>query len=154
MDAGVVVRALQAALVAQNGAGGTFEGAVIERDEFVNDDPDQARVAWLGIYRRSVRYEPLTLASGYAGRYDASPIKLFVVLQVTDYDSGAACADRMETHIRNLITLLLGNDSLSGTIERIMSVEIEYAYDPKSDKDRGVYMQSAYITLELEVANE
>ena len=149
MDIGTVTRALTAAIIAD----GDFAGAVVERDEFVNEDPDQARVAWIGVYRRAVSYSPLTLASGYAGRYDLSPLRLFVVIQCADYDSGAACADRLETHIKNFIDLLLANDSITSTVERIAKVDIKYGYNPQS-RDGEVYFQSAYITLELETANE
>lgn len=149
MDIGTVTRALAAAIVADS----DFAGVVVEREEFVNEDADAAAAGWIGIYRRGVTYNPLTLAAGYAGRYDLSPLQLFVVLQVTDYDSGAACADRLETHIKNFIDLLLANDSITNTVERISRFDIEYGYDPKSRKG-AVYMQSAYITLDLETANE
>ena len=149
MDIGTVTRALAAAIIAD----GDFAGAVVERDEFVNEDPDQARVAWIGVYRRAVSYSPLTLASGYAGRYDLSPLRLFVVIQCADYDSGAACADRLETHIKNFIDLLLANDSISSTVDRIQRLDIEYGYDPKSKRGE-LYMQTAFITLDLETANE
>lgn len=148
MDISQVTQALQAAIVAD----GNFAGVVVERDEFVNEDSDQARVGWIGIYRRAVTYEPLTLAAGYVGRYDLNPLRLFIVIQTVDSDSGAACADRLETHIKNFVSLLLANDSISQTIERIQRLDIEYGYDPRSAKGE-LYMQSAYITLDLEVAN-
>lgn len=149
MDIGTVTRALVTAIQAD----ADFDGAVVERDEFVNEDSDQARVAWIGIYRRSVAYEPLTLAAGYAGRYDLNPLKLFIVIQTVDSDSGAACADRLEAHIKNFIDLLLANDSITNTVERIARFEVEYGYDPRSKRGE-LYMQTAYITLDLEVANE
>lgn len=149
MDISQVTQALQAAILADN----DFAGAVVERDEFVNEDSDQARVTWIGIYRRSVAYNPLTLASGFAGRYDLNPLKLFIVIQTVDYDSGAACADRLEAHIKNFIDLLLANDSITNTVERIQALDVEYGYDPRSKRGE-LYMQTAYITLDLEVANE
>lgn len=150
MDVGTVVRALEAAILADS----DFSGVVVERDEFVNDDPDKAHKGWVGIYRRSSRYAPLTLAAGDARRYDVSPIKLLLVWQVVDNDSGAACADRMETHHKNFMDLLLANDSITGTVDHVLSVEVEYGYDPRSDAEKGVYMQTAFMTLELEVQNE
>ena len=149
MDIGTVTRALATAITADS----DFNGVVVERDEFVNEDPDQAAAGWIGIYRDSVSYNPLTLAAGYAGRYDLSPLRLFLVFQVADFDSGAACADRLETHIKNFIDLLLANDSITSTVERIAKVDIKYGYNPQS-RDGEVYFQSAYITLELETANE
>lgn len=150
MDVGTIVRALKTAIEGDS----DFAGVVVECDEFVNDDQDKAVKAWVGIYRRGARYQPLTLAAGDARRYDVSPIKLLLVWQVVDMDSGAACADRMETHHKNFVDLLLSNDSISGTIDHILSIEVEYGYDPRSDKEKGVYMQTAYMTLELEAQNE
>lgn len=152
MDISSVTQAIATLITAQTGAGQNFEGVVVERDEFVNEDPDQAAGGWIGIYRRAVTYSPLTLAAGYAGRYDLSPLRLFIVLQRADMDSGAACADKLEALVKNFIDLLLANDSLSNTIERIARLDIEYGYDPKSRKGE-LYVQSAYMTLDLEVAN-
>lgn len=148
MDISTVTQALMAAIVADS----DFQGVVVERDEFVNQDADQARVGWIGIYRQSVEYEPLTLAAGRPERYDANPIKLLLVVQTWDSDSGAACADRLEAHIKNLFDLLLNNDSISSTIDRIQRMRIDYGYEPKSERGK-LYFQSAYITLELETAN-
>lgn len=148
MDAGTAARALEAAILAD----ADFAGSVVERDEFVNEDQDRAAVLWVGIYRKGVTYLPLTLAAGADQRYDVSPLQLFVVLQTVDYDSGEACGDKMEAHIKNFIDLLLGNDSLTGTVEQIKKIDIEYGYDPRSKKGE-LYWQTAYITLDLEVAN-
>lgn len=147
MDISQLTIALKAAIEADT----DFAGAVVERDEFVNDDPDRAQRLWVGIYRVGVSYNPMTLAAGYAGRYHLDPIQLMVIFQVMDAVA-AKCADRLEAHIKNFIDLLLGNDSISGTIDHIKKFDIKYGYEPRSKKGR-LYMQSAFITLELEVAN-
>lgn len=129
-----------------------FDGVIVERDEFVNDDPDQARIGWIGIYRNRVKYNPDSLGAAYIGRYHLNPITLTLIIQVTDYDSGEACADRLEALIASVISLLLTNDSISGLIDYASRMEVSYAYDPRSDKGK-LYMQTAIMEIDLEVAN-
>ena len=83
------------------------------------------------------------------------PVELFV-----EIDLSHALARTLRsllsrgTHVTVLLaTLLLNNDSISNTVERISRLDIEYGYNPQSTKG-SVYMQTAYITLDLETANE
>ena len=145
---GTVSVALQAALKGH----ASLPGAVVERDEFVNVEPNLAAAGWIGIYKIEAVYDPLTLASGYAGRYNVTP-KLMLVLQRTA-PTGAQCSDALEAMIAIIIGILIGGQAdVGGTVEQIKSMRIGYEYDPRSNKEEGVYFQSAYMLLELEVAN-
>jgi hypothetical protein len=77
---------------------------------------------------------------------------LILVIQVADADSGAACNDRLETLIGKVISLLLTNDSLSGLIEQVKSMDVSYQYNPQSEQGR-LYLQTAFMRVELETQN-
>jgi hypothetical protein len=143
-----ITSALEAAIRADT----DFNGFAVESHELVNEDPDIAVPGWIGIYHRQADYNPLTLAAAYAGRYDVAP-SLVIVLQRASYESGKTCHIALETDIKNLIDLLLANDSITSTVEHIKKLSIAYEYDPRSKKGGAPFFQKAFMALDLEVAN-
>lgn len=128
-----------------------FDGVVIERSEFVNDDADKGVKGWIGVYKRRNLMTPETMAAGDDRRFDAN-INLVLVIQRCGA-TGAQCEDALEELVAKVFDFLLDNDSIGGLIEQVKSADIAYSYDPRSKKADNLFMQTAVMLVELEVAN-
>jgi len=148
MDTSTVTEQLRALMVADTAR---FDGVTIERSEFVNDDADRTVKGWIGIYKQRVRYTPETMAAGDARRFDTN-INLLLVIQRCA-STGALCEVALEELVDKVFDFLLDNDSIGGLVEQVKSADIAYSYDPRSKKADNLFMQTAVMLVELEVAN-
>ena len=123
-----------------------FTTFTIERSEFVNENPSLC--PWLGIYRGDITYDPETLGLGddaWEGR-----MVLRLVAQATNFNSGAEAEDQLEDYVNKIITKMLGDTTLAGTIDMITGIKVSYSYI--AEEEETIYFQAAIIELTLEVS--
>ena len=122
-------------------------GYMIERNEPENTDPNRARqqgTGWIGIYSGNVNGSAYTI-----GR---TPYKKIIqpkiVVQVVSMQSGEDAEDKLEKSIYDILTLVLGNKSISGTVYMINSYTVD---EPKRSFDEDFYFYKRTIQFECEV---
>lgn len=121
---------------------------VIERSEFINEDPGRAVNGWIGIYRRSVDYEPRNLGVP-PNNYEAD-LDFMLVVQRTSMQSGADCEDKLEESIKDVLDRMVQIPKTY--IDHFLDVTIEYTY-LEADR-KTMYFQGALITFTAEVSFE
>ncbi len=123
-------------------------GFKIERSEFLNEDPGKAATGWIGIYRRSVDYDPRNLGTApnnYEGTLD-----FMVIVQRTSMLSGADCEDKLEESIKYVLDRMVQIPKTY--IDHFSDIAIEYTY---LETDRAtMYFQGALINFTAEVSFE
>lgn len=144
MDTNSITSALKTALSSN------LTGVIVERDEFVNDDPDKAVHGWVGVYDRTMQYDPLTLARNYAGRYNGTSGVLLVAQRVS-YKSGEDAGVLINDLVADIVNVLIGT-SLDTVVDHVKSINVAHEYNPRSEAGR-VYFRVAYIEVEMEVQN-
>ena len=123
-------------------------GFVIERSEFINEDPGQAANGWIGIYRRSVDYDPRNL--GIAPNNYMGTVDFMVVVQKTSMLSGADAEDELEGSVKNVLdrVVQLPKDH----VDHFSDITVDYTY-LETDR-KTMYFQGALITFTAEVSFE
>jgi len=121
---------------------------VIERSEFVNEDPGQAANGWIGIYRRSVDYDPRNLGI-VPNNYEAD-LTFMIIVQRTSVDSGADAEDQLEGSVKAVLDRVV--QLPKDFIEHFSDIIVDYTY-LESDR-KTMYFQGALITFTAEVSNE
>ncbi len=123
-----------------------YNGFVVERSEYVNENPQLA--PWIGIYRGAINYSPETLGMGedqWTGVMD-----LRLVVQAANMASGAAVEDELEGYVRQVIATIFNDTTLRGTIDMINRVNVTYSYI--AEEEETMFFQAALIELTLEVS--
>ncbi len=119
----------------------------VVRSEFVNEDAGKAATGWIGIYRRSVDYEP-----GHLGRppnnYDAELI-FDLIVQRTSMGSGAEAEDLLEESVKAVLDRVV---QIPEPIKHFSNIVVEYTY-LETDR-KTMYFQGALITFTAEVTDE
>ena len=125
-----------------------LDGALIERSEFVNEDAGRARNGWIGLYRRSIDYDPRNLGVP-PNNYEAD-ITFMVFAQMARLASGADCEDALEDFIKKICDRVV---QIPRTyLEHFLNISIEYTY--LEDDRKTMYFQGALIMFEAEVSFE
>lgn len=120
----------------------------ISRGEFVNEDAGQALNGWIGIYRRSVDYDPRNLGVP-PNNYDAD-LSFVVVVQRSHLGSGEECEDLLEESVKTVLDRLV---QIPRTyIDHFSDIVVEYTY---IETDRTtMYFQGALIAVTAHVSVE
>lgn len=117
-----------------------LDAATIERDAELNEIPGLC--PWIGIYRMGVTYPSrvLGLGSGFRGQR----IELAVFVQQSDATSGEECGERLEALIVDVISVLLSDPTLGGSVDTIDNFEVRYLDYARDDAG---YFQTAAVYL-------
>jgi len=125
-----------------------LDGFRICRGEFVNEDAGQAMNGWIGLYRRSVDYEPRNLGitpNNYMGE-----LTFDVVVQKTSLKSGADAEDTLEESVKAVLDRLV--QVPKDYIDHFSALNVEYTY---IETDRTtMYFQGALIEATAAVSFE
>lgn len=115
-------------------------GVLIERSGEIQKVPTVS--GWVGIYRDSVSYPPRTLGLGTG--YRNQLIRLFLLLHESDPTSGEECEDRLESLLQRVVSALLSNESLKGTVDTLDEFSVvQQSYD----KQDNMFFQYARINF-------
>lgn len=117
--------------------------STITRSETVNNDPNQATKGWVGIYRSGIKYDPRSLGRG--GHNYRGELTIFLVCQKTSIDSGADAEEELEELIVNVLSVILDNPEIRGSIGMLNAFEVVYSYN--RTKEKTAYFQEAVIKL-------
>jgi hypothetical protein len=123
-----------------------LDGFIVERSEFVNEDPGRAANGWIGIYRRSVDYDPRNLGvtpNNYHGTLD-----FMVVVQRTSMKSGADAEDALEESVLHVLERVV--QIPRDYVDHFSDILVDYTY-LESDRTT-MYFQGALITFTAEVS--
>lgn len=125
-----------------------LDGATVERSEFVNEDAGRAVNGWIGIYRRSVDYDPRNLGVA-PNNYDGT-IEFTLVVQRTSMASGQDCEDVLEETVKAVLDRVVQIPKTY--IDHFSDIQIDYTY-LETDR-KTMYFQGALITFTAEVSFE
>ena len=119
----------------------------VVRGEFVNEDPGKAATGWIGIYRRSVDYDPRNLGRP-PNNYDAELV-FDLVVQRTSMSSGAESEDLLEESVKAVLDRVV---QIPEPIKHFSNITVEYTY-LETDR-KTMYFQGALITFTADVTTE
>lgn len=120
----------------------------ISRGEPVNENPSAAVDGWVGLYRRTIDYDPKNLGvppNNYEGDFAFA-----VVVQRTNLESGAKAEDDLEESIRLVLRRIITVPRTH--IDTFTDIAIEYTYIEASKAT--MYFQGALITLTARVSED
>ena len=123
-----------------------FSSFVIERSEFVNDNPN--RCPWIGVYRGDMTYDPETLGDG--ADYWTGIMTLRFVVQAANMASGAGAEDDLEGYVETVISKMIEDTTIRSTVDMINSIKVSYSY--VAEDEETIYFQAAIIEMTLEVS--
>jgi len=111
---------------------------IVERAEPINAVP--GRCPWVGIYRQSVRAVPRTL--GLSSGYRRQEVSLALVMTESSSQSGELCEEKLEELVQNVLSAVLSDESLLGTVDSLGDVHTIYR---DYRKEGNSYFQEAVI---------
>ena len=125
-----------------------LDGVVIERSEFVNEDPGRAANGWLGIYRRGVNYDPRNL--GVPPNDYKAELSFIVLIQRAVMSSGADSEDALEGDVKKVLDRLV---QIPRTyVDHFSDIRVEYTYQ---NTDRTtMYFQGALVSVTAQISFE
>lgn len=115
------------------------EGVRVERSEEWDTQPETK--GWVGVYRESQRFPPRVLGMGSGFREQR--VGLVALIRESNHASGADCEDALELLLQRVVSVLLSDPTLRGTVHNLAD-EFEVRYD-KYDKVGGVFVQTAAL---------
>lgn len=123
-----------------------FSDYIIERSEYVNENPRQC--PWLGIYRGSIEYLPDTLGGGI----DAweGILTITFIVQQANYESGEKAEDALEDSVEAVISKIFSDTTISDTVDMVKAINVTYSY--VAEDEETLYFQAAIIEMTLEVS--
>jgi hypothetical protein len=125
-----------------------MQNYIISRSEFVNEDAGQAVNGWVGVYRRSVDYDPRNLGVP-PNNYDAD-LSFSVVVQRSHLGSGEECADLLEKSVKTVLDRMVQIDRTY--IDHFSDIRVEYTY-LETDR-KTMYFQGALLNVTAHVSVE
>jgi hypothetical protein len=128
--------------------GQDLAGFRISRGEFINEDAGQAVNGWLGIYRRSVNYDPRNL--GISPNNYHGELVFDIILQRTSLSSGQDCEDILEESVKSVLDRLVQIPRTH--IDHFSDITVEYTY-LETDR-KTMYFQGALIEVTAEISFE
>lgn len=120
----------------------------VSRGEFVNEDPSLAVNGWLGMYRRSVDYDPRNLGvppNNYEGDF-----VFMVLVQRTSFKSGQACEDALEGMVKNVLDRVV--QVPRNYIDHFSDIVVDYTYIETDRKT--MHFQGALLTFTTRISIE
>lgn len=111
----------------------------VERSEDKNLSPDDC--PWIGVYRLGVKYPQRTLTS--AAGYRQQRVQLLLLVQHANATSGAACEDELEELLTTVLSALLSDTTLGGTVQFLD--EFNVSYTSYMQATSGSFLQTAAI---------
>ena len=125
-----------------------LDGARVSRSEFVNEDASLARSGWIGLYRRSVDYDPRNLGVP-PNNYEGSLI-FNIIVQKTHLRSGEQAEDSLEDMVKKVLDRIVQVPRTY--VDTFTDITVDYTY---IETDRTtMYFQAALITLEARFSIE
>lgn len=118
-----------------------LEQVTIERAEEVNKEPKVD--GWVGIYRVRIRYPTKAIGAGVPRE---QAVSLVILVQQSDHQSGRACEDALEELVRNVLSVILSDESLGGKVDILDPNEFEVRYENYNKID-NIFMQTAAIYI-------
>ena len=113
----------------------------VSRGEYLNETPGMC--PWVGIYPLGEEYVSRTLGLGAGFRMQHTGFA--VIVQATDNSSGQACQDALEGLKQAVISCLLSDPSLGGTVQVIDKFSVRYvSYNQQAGQPA---LQSAIINF-------
>ncbi len=125
-----------------------LDDVVVERSEFVNEDAGAAVNGWIGVYRRSIDYDPRTL--GVSPNNYEGDVEFMVIVQRSALSSGADCEDALEETVKQVLDRVVQIPKLY--IDHFSNIQIDYTY--LEEERTTMYFQGALITFTAEVSFE
>jgi uncharacterized protein YkvS len=120
----------------------------MSRGEFLNEDAGLAINGWIGLYRRSLNYDPRNLGVP-PNNYDAD-LSFVVVVQKAHLGSGAECEDALEESVKAVLDRMVQVPRTY--IDHFSDIVVEYTY---IETDRTtMYFQGALIAVTAHVSVE
>ena len=125
-----------------------LSGFRVSRSEPVNEDPGLARTGWIGLYRRSLNYDPRNLGAP-PNNYEAT-LLFNIIVQKTDLHSGARAEDALEEAVKKVLDRIVQVPRTY--VDTFTDLTVDYTY---IETDRTtMYFQAALITLECPISIE
>ena len=125
-----------------------LDGFTIERSELVNEDAGKASSGWIGLYRRTVDYDPRNLGVPPNNYHGELTFMLFVQRAVMS--SGAEAEDVLEEDVKTVLDRLV---QIPRTyIDTFTDLVIDYTY--QETERTTMYFQGALITVTAQVSFE
>ena len=125
-----------------------LDGFVVERSEIVNEDAGKASRGWIGLYRRTVDYDPRNL--GVSPNNYHGELQFVVFVQRAVMSSGSAAEDALEEDVKNVLDRLV---QLPRTyVDTFTDLVIEYTY--QEAERQTLYFQGALINVTAQVSFE
>ena len=125
-----------------------LDGFTIERGEFVNEDAGRAAQGWIGLYRKSVDYDPRNL--GVAPNNYSAELNFLVYVQRSVMSSGQDSEDCLEEDLKNVLDRLVQIPKTY--IDHFSDLTVDYTYQETDRKT--MYFQGAMISVTAEVSFE
>ncbi len=142
IDVSSITGAIYAMLTDAPSVGGM--GVIVEVAEQINEGPTDN--GWVGIYHERLRFPARAL--GVAAGFRKQLTSLIVLIQASDPDSGQACGERLGELVKNVVSVVLNDTTLRGTVENI-GEDLEVSYERYEKGDDG-YNQTAALYLVAE----
>lgn len=117
-------------------------GVTVERSAEPPEDPGPE--GYIGIYKGRVSFPPRVIGRGPG--YRDQTIRLALSIRMSGYEDGDECETALENLLQNVVSCLLSDTSLRGTVDNIGEV-FEIQYDTQvviKDKDEE-YLQIANL---------
>ena len=125
-----------------------LDGFTISRSELVNEDPGIASNGWIGLYRRTVDYDPRNL--GVAPNNYHGELTFLVFVQRAVMLSGEDAEDALEKDVKSVLDRLV---QLPRTyVDTFTDIVIDYTY--QETERTTIFFQGALITVTAQVSFE
>lgn len=118
----------------------------VVRGDYINEDA--GLTPWVGIYRGDVSMEPRTLGMT-SGNMEATA-SIRIVVQQASADSASACEGILEGRVQNVLSAIMADTTIGGTVDMVNRFKISYGY--VETQSTTLYFQTAIIEIEVEVA--
>lgn len=117
----------------------TMQGVTIEVNEKINDQ--ESRMPWVGVYRTGEKFPSRALGAGAGNRQDR--LHMTLVIQESHPQTGRDCGRLLEKLKRNVLNILLSDESLKGNVDVLDDIEV--VYTDYGLADSGAFTQQAFI---------
>lgn len=125
-----------------------LRGYVVSRSEPVNEDAKVAVNGWVGLYRRTVDYDPRNLGTP-PNNYEAD-LMFVALVQRAHLRSGKDCEDALEESVRKVLRRMVQVPRTH--IDTFTDLSVDYTYI-ESDRTT-MFFQGALLTLTARVSED
>ena len=117
---------------------------LVTRNAMINYDPNNARVAWVGVYRGSLEYSPHTVGKSQPWIAQAT---VEVVIQCASMKNGMEAEDNLQTAEDAIVGTLDQNRKLEGYVNNTIGYNIRYEFN----NENNIYFHAAIIEIVCQV---